>query len=122
MDSDLTACLARLEAELHHPGSTASRERLDALLHPDFREVGRSGRPYERETVLDFLARRTSIPAVVNDGHRVEPLADGCVLLTYRSAEIGPDGARRHEALRMSVWVHDGAAWRLRYHQGTAVG
>ncbi|MEI7444142.1 MAG: hypothetical protein WCK28_04560 [Burkholderiales bacterium] len=73
MDQDLPSLLARLEAELHHPGATASRARLDALLHPDFHEVG-------------------------------------------------PDGVPRHEALRMSVWVRDGEAWRLRYHQGTAVG
>ena len=42
--------LQALEAELHHPGVRCSRERLEQSLHPDFHEVGRSGRQYSRET------------------------------------------------------------------------
>jgi len=42
---DLLELLRGLEVELHHPGTRCSRARLDELLHPDFDEVGRSGRP-----------------------------------------------------------------------------
>ena len=41
---DLLTHLQTLEVELHHPGVRTSRARLEALLHPDFHEVGRSGR------------------------------------------------------------------------------
>ena len=44
---------------MSNAGERASRcghARLDELLHPDFDEVGRSGRTYDRTTVLAFLA------------------------------------------------------------------
>jgi hypothetical protein len=51
--------LRTLEIELHHPGTRCSRGRLERLLHPDFHEVGRSGRRYGRETVIVFLSTET---------------------------------------------------------------
>ena len=48
--------LQALEVELHHPGVRCDRDWLEALLHPEFHEVGRSGCTYSRETEL--LPRR----------------------------------------------------------------
>lgn len=111
--------LRTLESELHHPGVACTRERLEALLHPDFHEVGRSGRIYTRETVVEHLATRYAPSAVVASDHRVAMLADGCALLTFRSEDRAPDGTPRLAALRASVWLHTPLGWRLRYHQGT---
>lgn len=143
--------LQQLETELHHPGTRCSRERLEALLHLDFHEVGRSGRPYDRDTVIDVLVRQTQAPQVVSDGFRVQRLADDLALLTYRSAHvefappgdgalpdgggapaggsIGWAGATREEprpvqvrhALRSSLWCRGPDGWQMLYHQGTAV-
>lgn len=115
----LLAELTALETELHHPGARCTRERLERLLHPDFHEVGRSGRRYARQAVIDFLAVRRSVPAVAAHGHRVERLAPDVALLHFRSHRVDADGAHGEAALRMSVWRHDGDGWRLHYHQGT---
>jgi ribonuclease HI len=40
-------------------------------------------------------------------------VGDTAVLLTYRSH------TRAGTVLRSSLWVLDGAQWRLRFHQGT---
>ena len=40
-------------------------------------------------------------------------LGEKTMLLTYRSR------TREGSALRSSLWVLDGAQWRLRFHQGT---
>jgi hypothetical protein len=111
--------LQTLEAELHHPGTRCSRERLEQLLHPQFHEVGRSGRPYTRETVIGYLASLTVQPAVESDHYAVTALAEGCALLTYRSALRLADGTRTDHALRSSVWLRSGQRWQLVYHQGT---
>ena len=116
---DLLAELTALETELHHPGATCTRARLERLLHPDFHEVGRSGTRYTRQTVIDFLAERVSLPAVVAYDHRVERMADGVALLHFASHEIGADGMRCHAALRVSVWRRTALGWQLHYHQGT---
>lgn len=118
MDS-LLAELTALETELHHPGATCTRARLERLLHPDFHEVGRSGTRYARQTVIDFLADRASPPNVVAYDHRIEQLADDVTLLHFASHEVAADGAHRHAALRMSVWRRTAVGWQLHYHQGT---
>lgn len=118
MDS-LLAELTALETELHHPGAICTRERLERLLHPDFHEVGRSGARYDRQTVIDFLASRGRLPAVIARDHRVEPLASDIALLHFRSHEVAPDGTPFHAALRVSVWRRTARGWQLSYHQGT---
>jgi Uncharacterized protein conserved in bacteria len=91
---DLLAELSALESELHHPGVTCTRERLERLLHADFHEVGRSGTRYTRQTVIDFLADRPSPPRVLAYDHRIERLSDGVALLHFASHGIAGDGTR----------------------------
>ena len=116
---DLLAELTALETELHHPGATCTRTRLERLLHPDFHEVDRSGTRYTRQVVIDFLIDRTSLPQVVAYDHRLERLADDVALLHFASLETQPDGTHRQAARRGSVWRRTALGWQLHYHQGT---
>ncbi|GAA6140560.1 DUF4440 domain-containing protein [Hydrogenophaga sp. 5NK40-0174] len=115
--------LSQLECRLHHPGEWLSRDQIDELLHPDFHEVGRSGAPYCRETVIRFLSSLTARPDVVSDAFRLTLIDPSTALLHFRSAErvkekdSGSSWSRH--ALRCSLWVREGSAWRLRYHQAT---
>ena len=112
--------LQRLEVELHHPGVRCSRERLEQLLHPEFHEVGRSGRLYNRETIVNFLAAQESQPVVSPEAFSVSELAPGVALLTYRSTLLEENKGLAHHTLQPSVWLKTSAGWQLRYHQGTA--
>jgi len=116
----LLSQLQALEVELHHPGARSTSARLGELLHAEFHEVGRSGRGYDRTTVIDHLSAQAHPPSVVSDGFAVRPLGPGHALLTYRSAQRQEDGALANHALRSSVWVQVGQRWQLLYHQGTA--
>ena len=111
--------LQALEVELHHPGVRCSRARLEQLLHPDFHEVGRSGRPYDRETVVGYLASLEVHPVVASDGFALVELGPEVALLTYRSAHIESGKGLVNHTLRSSVWVQSSLGWQLRYHQGT---
>lgn len=115
----LLAELRALELEIHHPGVPCTRERLERLLHPDFHEVGRSGRAYDRETVLRFLATRTAMPPVASGGFRVSRVDARTALLEFRSEELAADGSRRNAALRASIWVLGEGGWQLLYHHAT---
>ena len=112
--------LQALEVELHHPGVRCSRERLEQLLHPQFHEVGRSGRAYSRETIVDFLAAQESQPVVLSEAFSVSELSLGVALLSYRSAQVEQGKSLVNHTLRSSVWIKTNAGWQLRYHQGTA--
>ncbi len=112
--------LQALEVELHHPGVRCNRERLEQLLHPEFHEVGRSGRAYNRETIVNFLASQESQPVIRSEEFSVALLAPGVALLTYRSAHVEQDARLVNHTLRSSVWLKASKGWQLRYHQGTA--
>ena len=111
--------LQALEIELHHPGARCSHERLEQLLNPEFQEVGRSGRAYTREIVVNYLSAAEPHPSVASEGFALAELGPEVALLTYRSAHIEPDGSLVNHTLRSSVWVNTSTGWQLRYHQGT---
>lgn len=111
--------LARLEVELHHPGVRLDAGQLTQRLHPDFHEVGRSGRAYDRATVIAHLAAQPHPPLIVSEGFRLCAVGEGAALLTYRSAQRAADGTLANRTLRSSLWLRTDAGWQLRYHQGT---
>ncbi|MGP9680573.1 MULTISPECIES: RNase H family protein [unclassified Brachybacterium] len=80
------------------------------LLHPDFTEIGASGRSYDREEILAHLA---PVPGLEADEFVADELTPGVVLLRYRTT--GRSGA----VARSSVWVREKGRWLLRHHQGT---
>jgi hypothetical protein len=111
--------LQALEVELHHPGVRCSRGRLEFLLHPDFHEVGRSGRAYSRDTVIHFLVSQEQHARVQSERFLVAALGSEIALLTYRSAHLLQDGSLTDHTLRSSLWSRSEVGWQLRFHQGT---
>ncbi|WP_308468673.1 ribonuclease HI family protein [Rathayibacter soli] len=106
------ATVERLERRLLDPLVRADAAEVARLLHPQFEEIGASGRHYDRDTVLQILESDPRTSATVEDV-TTDAIADGVILLTYRSETNA--GAR----LRSSLWVRQGSHWRLRFHQGT---
>jgi hypothetical protein len=105
-----------LERRLLHPSARTSPEELDALLHPEFREVGASGRVWDRDSVIKMLTQEVDSSEPIQDEEMLgSVLAEGVVLLSYVAI------AAERRARRTSVWRRDdaGAAWRLFYHQRT---
>jgi hypothetical protein len=115
----LLAAIQALETELHHPGARCDAARLQLLLHADFHEVGRSGRSYDRATVIQYLAEKESPARVLSSDFSLLHPAPGVALLTYRSAQRREDGGLENHTLRSSLWIRVAGQWQLRYHQGT---
>lgn len=123
MSQDTTDVDAAIQGELRllDPAVRLSRSAAEALLDPEFVEVGASGR---RWTYEEMLAALPELDGGDVDGPRFEPsgmagvvLGPGLVHLTYECV-IG--GARSR---RSSLWrrVEGEGSWRLYYHQGTPV-
>ena len=115
----LLETLRTLEVALHQPEVRRDRRKLDALLHPRFREFGRSGRIYDRPEVLDEFSEQPQSHKVWSQEYRVEPLAEDAALLTYKSAHIGNDGSLERHTIRSSLWLHTVKGWQMLFHQGT---
>lgn len=117
--AELLATLRNLEVSLHQPAVRSDRVKLGDLLHTQFREFDRSGAEHAREDVL--LEFESSPPSyhVWSQDFRVEELAPGVALLTYRSAHLCADGRLDRHTNRASVWQRTSSGWKMRFHQGT---
>ncbi|MEZ4635626.1 MAG: nuclear transport factor 2 family protein [Caldilineaceae bacterium] len=116
---DLLETLRGLEIELHQPATRADRQKLDALLHEDFEEIGRSGALYTKQDILAQLPVEDP-PTIWVQDFVVTELGPNVALLRYRSAHEGADGNCTRHTLRSSLWVNVSGCWQIRFHQGTA--
>jgi ribonuclease HI len=102
----------RLERELLEPAVRADSSRVAALLHPGFEEIGRSGRLWGRDALLESLADEDA-PAAELTVLGAERIGEDAILLTLRTTDT------RGGTLRSSLWLRSAGRWRLRFHQGT---
>jgi hypothetical protein len=123
MVEDGLATLRALEVELHRTATRADRARMDALLHPDFIEFGRSGAVWTREATLDEFSGPGAAPkgpTIHAQDFELRVLSDNLALLSYRSAHVDAAGAKDRWTLRSSLWQRNAdGAWQMRFHQGT---
>lgn len=113
--------LSALELALQRPEVRGDVQALEALLHPQFGEIGRSGRRYSRAAIIELLLAETpSTGSTLSQDFSLQLLAEDVALLGYRSAHRGADGGLVRHTWRHSIWQRavDGG-WQLRFHQGT---
>lgn len=99
-----------LERSLLGDEVRSDRAAVAALLHPDWQEVGRSGRLWTREAVLDEIGPIEPVRVEVLSTSR---LADDVILLLWRTSTA------ERSTLRSTLWVRTGGQWQARFHQGT---
>jgi hypothetical protein len=114
MKQDLAALLIAREQSLHDPATRADPVQVDALLSPDFREFGSSGRAWTRAEIFALLASEPPAKRTARD-FQCQPLSPTLALLTYLSS----NGIRA--SLRSSLWRLEDDQWRILFHQGTPI-
>ncbi|MDF6018058.1 nuclear transport factor 2 family protein [Streptomyces sp. JH34] len=103
------------ELRLLDPVVRASADILATLLHPDFREIGTSGRLWERDTIIAMLTDpgAPALGPLTASRMRGDQLAADLVHLTF---DTESKGLRSH---RSSLWRLTGDGWLLYFHQAT---
>ncbi len=81
-----------------------------ALLHPDWQEIGRSGRLWTRDDVLREIG---PIEPVDFEVVSVDRLGPDTILLLWRTF------TEERSTLRSTLWLRTGGQWQARFHQGT---
>lgn len=118
--AQLLSLIQALETGLHQYAIRSDAGMVNKLLHKDFVETGRSGQIYTREQSLSALAAETSQSEIQASDFALAILADGVVLLTYKSFQQDAAGIISKRALRSSIWMmSEDANWQMRFHQGT---
>lgn len=117
MDPAIMERLLLAELALLDPAVRADRDAVEAMLDPEFTEIGQSGTFWTRDAVVDtLLSNDQSVYAHAELAEpRVTELAEQVYLLTY-VVQIGAWRSRRS-----SIWRFDGDRPRMVFNQGTAL-
>ncbi|UIN30579.1 DUF4440 domain-containing protein [Microbacterium binotii] len=109
------AAIQAAETALLSSEIRGDRDAVAGLLHPDFTEIGRSGRRWTRAEILEALADEPWRDAPSTDEWRFVDVARNTVLVTYRLRAATT--VSRHS----SLWVVSDGTPRMLFHQGTVV-
>lgn len=118
--SSVLAELLQREPIFHRPELGTTQADFAAQMHPDFFEVGTSGRKYSREQILAILQERYSHSPMqaeqwlIRDADCRE-LAPSVYLLTYELTY------QQRLTRRATLWQRTTKGWQILYHQGTLV-
>ncbi len=87
---------------------------MDAVLGPDFVEIGQSGRLWSRQEIVGAPFQEIDVVLPLT-GFVVQGVCEHGALVRYTSV---PRHGSRGAAHRSSVWTRTDR-WRLSFHQGT---
>ncbi len=124
MTQDLLLKIVQYEQQLHRLEIRRQKTTIEKLLHADFFEIGRSGKRYDRQQVIDSLLAETAEQNISSDQYALTPTGSGALLLTYRTYVMSTAEGKLHRTLRTSLWVNTAEAddnWQMLFHQGTPV-
>lgn len=114
--SEQIEMLRGLEEDLWREETRFDIAYMKRIIAEDYIEFGRSGRTYDRASVL--AAPRQPIVAVIPlPNFQARSLSDSIAQVTYDS-HVVYEGAVLY-AHRSSIWSLEPDGWKLRFHQGT---
>jgi hypothetical protein len=116
MDEDW---LRELEERLLRPETRRDAEALSKLLADDFREVGASGRIYDKAEILQTLPDEAPAESYVISDFIASELDIYVAMVSYRleTRHAGDEAPRR--TIRTSLWRLAEGGWQMFFHQGT---
>ncbi|MGR2752692.1 nuclear transport factor 2 family protein [Agromyces arachidis] len=117
-DEAMAVLVTGAERRLLEPEVRRDPAALEDLLHESFREIGRSGRLWSRDELIEVMTGPDTVDlhSAVVTGEQVARVAPDLALLTYT---LDADGMRSR---RSSLWRIDGDRPRMLFHQGTPLG
>lgn len=117
---EVAAALRRREPIFHQQEFGHARANFERMTTADFREVGASGRRYDRGFVLDMLEERHRggwlDEALPMEDFQCTPIVDGEAYLVTYTLHQGERVTRRS-----TIWRRDDSEWKILYHQGTVM-
>ncbi|KAA3639091.1 MAG: nuclear transport factor 2 family protein [Proteobacteria bacterium] len=119
MNEKILNQIKSLECELHLLKVRADSAKLEAMLHDEFVEFGRSGQVYDKTDMIESFIDESGFPQIHSDNFQFKHLSDTVVLVTYISYQQVQDNIKSHVTLRTSVWLFEQNTWQLVFHQGT---
>ena len=115
-DAQLASHVEALERCLLDPAERTSADTINRLLAEDFREIGASGREYDKPKVLRLLSVESPMARQLSHFSLIQR-SDSMAFVTYRIVSESGDAPPTVTA-RCSLWIRRDDRWQMRYHQG----
>ncbi|USD64033.1 nuclear transport factor 2 family protein [Vibrio sp. SCSIO 43136] len=113
--------LIQLETDLHKYDVRSNLALCHKILHPEFEEVGRSGKYWNLSQIIQMMSEEQPSQDIIHSQNfNAAPLSDSVWMLNYETVVKSESGELSGFAKRSSIWVNCDDSWQLRYHQGTA--
>jgi len=107
--------LLELEQKFFSAAFISDEKWLDSVLHDKFLECGKSGTfSRKADTVEALLSCQGDRPITIRQ-FSCEQLAEDCWMVHYIT------GSDEDACFRTSIWVRDGGALQLRFHQASVL-
>ncbi|MFV8870610.1 DUF4440 domain-containing protein [Serratia fonticola] len=123
--AQLFPVIQSLEVKLHQSATRNDANLVGELLHDDFEEIGCSGLHYDRQQTIAALKLESGQPEIFAEAFKLVKIADGAVLLRYKSFQRDADGSIVRRAERSSIWLQSsqesGCHWQMHFHQGKQI-
>ncbi len=119
---EILPLIIEYESRLHKPEQRLDLKTVEALLHKDFVEIGRSGNLTDRKEIIESLLSEINQPEIHAEQFALSWINDETVILTYRSFSYADhvELVKERHTLRSSVWIKTTQhGWQMRFHQGT---
>ncbi len=113
----LSSRLKDLEESLLSEMFRKNSERLNELIADEFIEIGKSGKIWTKQSVIEAL-NKESYTEIVITGFNLKLLTENIALVTY-TAHHKQKGNPSSKSLRSSIWKMADNKWKIIFHQGT---
>ncbi len=118
--TDVAETILALELALARRDEASIPGGYEAVLAPDFTEIGASGKRWTRADILEVVHAEPPTEDISIEAFEIATLSAELVLATFDTTSPAAGGviARRH---RSSIWIRAQDRWQVRFHQGTPV-
>lgn len=118
--NELLNYLKELEIALHQHDLRTDPEKLRQFLHPEFIEIGYSGKTYDFKSIISsLLAEPPSDFIIWSQDYECSLYAQAVAQIRYLSGRLDKDGKLTRHAKRTSIWVKESENWQMKFHQAT---
>jgi glyoxylase I family protein len=117
---ELSKHIRELELELLSPDTRRNPAELDKLIDNNFVEIGKSGKVWNKKSVIDALLNEPDTRITITD-FSLTKISEDVVLAIYKAYHNHLEDNTSIMSIRSSVWKLSNAGWKIIFHQGTKV-
>lgn len=117
-EKNLTSHIKKLEKSLLSGSVRKSPAKLSELIADEFREIGKSGKVWIKQTLIEELSKEPHTDITIND-FNLTLLSENIALVTYTAHYEQKRNVPSSKSIRSSIWKMVDNKWKIVFHQGT---